>query len=469
MKKYITTILLGFLPIATLFAQQATVEIQGAKSVFVSTQRLKESNVKMSVAQVKSGNERLTIENVAPNELYILAINDRVTFYQPLAGKSVLVDATNDKFLFSGEGKKINNFLYELFHDLLYSIDNPAVGSYRNKVICTGNVVLDDAVLCDENYVEKVKALRDQSLKKLKKEKIKNKSLHTTIENAIHDLYWETIFCTYHNLEARGKTLPNSLIKIIKEYDFNNIDFKRSPIQNLIITLHIRVQERTGGIEVSLDDYIACKAKLIENEEIREVYIFRELEGLIKSRQFIFMMELINSCESLISEKNKVRFNEIKLKAQNMIAENKLDGVMAHPFEFENQDGKVISLSDFRGKYVYIDVWATWCGPCKQEIPKLQKLEQEMKGQNIEFISISVDKPKDKQQWKDFLKEKNMHGVTLITPNAFNAPFIKNYGINAIPRFMLIGPDGIMISSNCWRPSDPRLKEYLMMLMKKEN
>lgn len=78
----------------------------------------------------------------------------------------------------------------------------------------------------------------------------------------------------------------------------------------------------------------------------------------------------------------------------------KLDKGMPSPkfVDYENCAGGTSSLDDFRGKYVYIDVWATWCGPCRGEIPHLQKVEHKYHGKNIEFVSISVDQDKDK--WK---------------------------------------------------------------------
>ena len=60
-------------------------------------------------------------------------------------------------------------------------------------------------------------------------------------------------------------------------------------------------------------------------------------------------------------------------------------------FNLPNQNGETISLSDLKGKYVYIDVWATWCGPCIAEIPSLKKVEKLYHNKNIEFVSISID------------------------------------------------------------------------------
>ncbi len=139
---------------------------------------------------------------------------------------------------------------------------------------------------------------------------------------------------------------------------------------------------------------------------------------------------------------------------------------------YENYNGGTSSLKDFRGKYVYIDVWATWCGPCKVEIPYLKKLEQKFHDKNIEFISISVDDArrsgtmaKAYKAWRAMVKDKNLTGTQLITGNGWDVDFVKDYKINGIPRFILIDPKGNIIDPDAPRPSSPELNEILETLV----
>lgn len=144
-------------------------------------------------------------------------------------------------------------------------------------------------------------------------------------------------------------------------------------------------------------------------------------------------------------------------------------GTPSPTFEnFENFKGGTSSLKDFRGKYVYIDVWATWCGPCKVEIPFLKELEQRFHGRNIEFISISVDDErrsgtmeKAHKAWKTMVAEKNLSGVQLFTGSGWKADFIQAYKIDGIPRFILIDPDGNIVDPDAPRPSSARITELL--------
>ncbi len=125
--------------------------------------------------------------------------------------------------------------------------------------------------------------------------------------------------------------------------------------------------------------------------------------------------------------------------------------------DYENYAGGTSSLEDFRGKYVYVDVWATWCGPCKREIPHLKEVEKKYHDKDIVFISMSIDAAKDHDKWKKMVKEEELGGVQLFAPNDWKSQFVKDYGILGIPRFILIDPDGKIVDSNAPRPSSKEL------------
>lgn len=132
--------------------------------------------------------------------------------------------------------------------------------------------------------------------------------------------------------------------------------------------------------------------------------------------------------------------------------------------DYENFKGGKTSLADLKGKYVYIDVWATWCAPCKAEIPFLKTLEKEYEGKNIAFVSISVDKPGAYETWKKMVSEEQLGGMQLYADNNFESQFILDYGINAIPRFILIDTEGNIVDADAPRPSDPKIKELFTEL-----
>lgn len=121
-------------------------------------------------------------------------------------------------------------------------------------------------------------------------------------------------------------------------------------------------------------------------------------------------------------------------------------------FSFRDADGKMVSLSGLKGKVVYVDVWATWCGPCKGEIPHLKELEKAYHGKNVVFVSVSVDAEKDLEKWKKFVQDEKLGGVQLFAGDR-SKEILNPYQITGIPRFMLFGKDGKVISSDAPRPS----------------
>ncbi|MBO9634951.1 MAG: TlpA family protein disulfide reductase [Chitinophagaceae bacterium] len=134
-------------------------------------------------------------------------------------------------------------------------------------------------------------------------------------------------------------------------------------------------------------------------------------------------------------------------------------------FTYPDMEGKQVSLTDFKGKVVLVDVWATWCGPCKKEIPALKKMEEEYHGKDVVFMSVSVDEQKDEQKWKDFVKKEELKGVQLFA--AGWSDICKVYEIKGIPRFMVFGKDGKIVNTDAPRPSDPELKDLIDTELKK--
>ena len=171
---------------------------------------------------------------------------------------------------------------------------------------------------------------------------------------------------------------------------------------------------------------------------------------------------LVNMLRPSFDQEEKFLLDYFKQKA----AAKKMEGVASPTFDYENHKGGKTKLEDLRGKYVYIDVWATWCGPCRAEIPHLKKVEEKYHGKNIEFVSISVDTDKDHEKWQKFVVDKELGGIQLFADKNWNSDFIKAFGINAIPRFLLIGPDGKVIKADAPRPSSSLLVELLDSLVK---
>ncbi|SEA60281.1 Thiol-disulfide isomerase or thioredoxin [Psychroflexus halocasei] len=166
----------------------------------------------------------------------------------------------------------------------------------------------------------------------------------------------------------------------------------------------------------------------------------------------------------ITSEKKKIDELVTSLAAQreDQLKMNEKVGVGKESPLFEdymNYDGGTSSLKDFRGSYVYIDMWATWCVPCLYEIPFMKKIEEQYKNDNIKFLAVSLDKKEDEQKWRDLIEKRNLHGTQLLADNAMESQFVKDYFIYGIPRFILLDPEGRIVSADAPRPSEDKLKE----------
>lgn len=120
-------------------------------------------------------------------------------------------------------------------------------------------------------------------------------------------------------------------------------------------------------------------------------------------------------------------------------------------------NGDKVDFKQFKGSYVYIDLWASWCGPCCKEIPHLQLIEKELNNEKVRFVSISIDT--NINSWKNKMKELNMHGTQLINQDNKLAEALN---VKGVPFFLIYDKDGELYMYGAPRPSQTEnLKEVL--------
>lgn len=189
----------------------------------------------------------------------------------------------------------------------------------------------------------------------------------------------------------------------------------------------------------------------IKNENLKGEYILSQA-ALV--RTYIGYMDFMDKYGQYITLPDQIKRES---EMRTALAQNdSKPGQPAINFKGKDINGKEVSLFDFKGKMVMVDIWATWCGPCIQEIPNIEKLMIDYAGKDIVFMGVSIDDEKDKPKWETFLKDKNLKGIQLFSGKG--SDITKFYSVNSIPRFLLFDKNGNIISINAPRPSSPEIR-----------
>lgn len=123
-------------------------------------------------------------------------------------------------------------------------------------------------------------------------------------------------------------------------------------------------------------------------------------------------------------------------------------GKIAPDFSAPDTAGNTVALKDFRGKYVLIDFWASWCGPCRAENPHVVAAYEKYKNKNFTILAISLDKADGKDAWLKAIRQDKLAWTHISELRHWNSAIAKQYFVRGIPQNFLIGPDGKILASN---------------------
>ena len=210
-----------------------------------------------------------------------------------------------------------------------------------------------------------------------------------------------------------------------------------------------------AGYLKCLDDEFTC-------QQIKDMFAADQANGIMEDAKAENKEEVLKAFEAYCSDKKLI--DEVR-ETYEHYKNVKIGSPFVH-FTMSDTKGKTVAIESLRGKFTYIDCWATWCGPCCAEIPYMEKLyDHYKKDKRIQLVSISLDS--NKKKWLEKLAADKPGWKQYIVPENFESPLCDAYGINGIPRFMMIDPKGNIISIDAPRPSSEGIIKWIDEQMNK--
>lgn len=388
--------------------------------------------------------------------MYYLLLSEEQSYYIYLEkGFNLQFETEADDFVnamkYSGTGQEENNYLIQKNKVIESKFGNQA--DFEN--------VIKIYTVDEKTFIASIEELQKSILEKLNGAAIKNEKFVINEKKEIDYLglkYYEQ-YSPYHGYAIGNREFKASadFPKAGDDFDMNDEEtFKHSyAYRGLSGGIFQRIMYGTETEGKTPFDKGMEKLKTIKSNSIRSELaknMLYELNLSAKDIDQIYKGILANSIDPNFNKELKEKYETLKRIVK---------GSPSPTFDYENVDVGKTSLESLKGKFIYIDVWATWCGPCIAEIPALKEVEKAYHGKNIEFVSISIDERKDFEKWKKMVADKELKGIQLIADNDWKSDFVKSYAIDGIPRFILIDTEGKIISADAPRPSEEKFKELL--------
>ena len=437
----------GKVDYAVLSGKVSSVDAKGENQKLLLLQN---DEVVKEIPVQADGTFRDTIREIGDNHFYYLVENPAVQTPLYLANGTNMELTLNEevsKTMVSGSETKQTQYLIErnsFINDRINGADSNLFGQKPQE------------------FKENVKAFFAELDKKLKaygfdEEFVKNQEKWTNYKF----VEYLTIFPTYHRYTSGNEAiLPDDFYAERDGIDYDNaeefrtIDTYRDLVRSKFYTI-INNPNDAENIKKFISEVNALKSDNIRADLAKGTFQLISPNSTVNKEIFDFINK--NVTDEKVKEAAKKAYD---------VATKLTSGSPSPKFSnYENFNGGTTSLDDFKGKVTYIDIWATWCLPCRGEIPALKELEKKFHGKDVAFVSISIDQNKD--EWKEFVKSEDLKGVQLFAENAFESQFIQDYGIRQIPTFIIIDKEGKIVNADAPRPSSNEITGLLEGLLKK--
>ena len=216
-------------------------------------------------------------------------------------------------------------------------------------------------------------------------------------------------------------------------------------------------QEIENALEFSLKQeiYNSIRIEALQQAVLRSLYEDMNESSLDKTKDYYQLI------------KRNTNNNKFLLKTKERYAAIRFIGAAKNlsKFNFKNSNGELVKLSKFKGKYILLNVWTTWCKGCLKDFREIEKLEDKFMNEKIAFVSISADKKEEYSLWTDMLEKHGLKGNQFFLDDS-KSKLIKAYDIKKIPSLVLISPEGIPLDIEISKIESKKTEKIIEELFK---
>ena len=307
-------------------------------------------------------------------------------------------------------------------------------------------VILDTAAIKDGKFT--ISALApEQGLYRLRLEKTDAPFIFINDKSSIG------VTADYNQLSLETIVFNSSANQLLRNF-ITNINTRRKTLEEKTVVL----QQYPNPVETD-SVYGVLSKEMSAQEKAYKNYIIQYLDTTSNAIMAMFSLGYTRDIEPDKLEKtianliirfpNNQAIGNIVAQYNQMIAQNKAkpsDGKLAPDINMADTSGKPFALSMLRGKYVLVDFWASWCGPCRGENPNVVKAYNKFKNKNFTILGVSLDK--DKASWVKAINDDKLTWHHISDLKHWNSAAVALYGFDGIPYNVLVNPEGQIVGSN---------------------
>jgi thiol-disulfide isomerase/thioredoxin len=409
---------------------------------------LKSDNISFSVPVDSTGTFTLRFNSDKPRA-YQLFLNDEVSLFL-IPGDSILVNKVGEEYTFSGgQSALLSDYYkqwYKYWNQLGASFDEKKYFSREpDDFLKTVYAYIDTANIPLNELRKKHPDINPEFLR-LEKERLK---------------YWLIIdllpyeYVRYQFYTGKEPPIHESFHQYMNDVNLNDSsllqlpyykDFLISYVSN--ITSHEMQKNGLPG----MDKYSATQSvldfalKTFKDKRVLDYVIYEVVYDATNK------LSINDSIFSVFKSHCTTKQYMDDVSRRYMELQSLMPGNPAPDFALRDVNQKEFRLTDFKGRYLLIDVWGIYCSPCIREIPKFNELKSEFKGSDISFVQVNLDATEE--LWKKKMKDLNMNGIQLLANNGWKSEFRKAYKIDVIPTVILIDREGKFIDARAPLPSE---------------